>query len=157
MNFERQILDWFNIYQWQYDKEKMLELYKNLVLEEYAEFEQANTKADFIDAVCDLAWVYTIYRELAKGTSKYDDEIFSVIWDYNWEFEKGAKKYFWLDLDTEKWDKVFNFIISVAMLEVIRSNYTKKLEYREDWKVKKWENFVAPRWEMIFELLEHIK
>ena len=136
------ILNWFNEYQGDEPKEKMIKLYKNLIEEEEKEIEKAikeNNLVEILDAIWDVLWVNIWYAyfwwvkdEIDWIECRKDDAIRNIREYVSWDLD--------FDIEIELLDDIMN--------EIADSNYTKVKEKQTEWekigKIKKWPNFKKP-------------
>jgi len=149
-------LNWFKVYQWDEDLQKMRDLYKKLVKEELSEISQAWYNKDIIELLdwyVDYLWVTIWYI--------YFDLLYSYKDVVDWEDALVEEM-------TERINELLKTIIipkdlfSLAWLEVAYSNWTKSLEKRDEsdpewkaWKIIKWPSFVKPDLKKVFNFLRN--
>ena len=133
--YER-VIDWLQSYQWDEDKDDMIKLYDNLILEELWEMKEAALSLDiveYLDWLWDTLWVAIIYSYL----SWIIPEIY-IIEELSWTCNYDGK-----------WNSEIELSIIDELINVIAdSNYTKikdkQIEWEKKGKIIKWPNFVPP-------------
>jgi len=143
------VLNWFETYQGDESREKMVKLYKNLVLEEHKELMDAIRDQDAVevlDAIWDILWVelWLIYfsnpwiKYYKYGDPAYTDIALKV---------EDAYERIAVNFDIIDKNKVFE-ILDDLVNEIANSNYTKTKLKQQSWekegKIIKWPNFKKP-------------
>ena len=146
-------IDWFKHYQWDEDSKKMMDLYEKLIDEEWNETVNAWRNKDIVevlDWICDYVWVTTWYIYFWHKNVEEKDRVEER------DLVRNAARQLVL---RSAWAFIPFDLFKVAYLEVAYSNWTKSLEKRKEddpewkvWKVIKWENFVKPDLNRVFDL-----
>ena len=145
------ICDWINKYQPNMSAKDWVHLYARLMEEERDEMREAVRKKDiveYIDWVWDYIWI-------SIGYYYFSDLDFSPCFDLSNVVSQSLVKH-WPIEDTKFVNQHYEFIrlyIDEIMQEILKSNFTKKLELQKDWekawKVIKGDDYVAPNFEEI--------
>jgi len=142
------VLNWFNEYQWDSDRDEAIKLYQRLINEETEELEKAIEKenlAEILDAIWDILWV-EIWHSYFYNTVHSPE---AVIQDINNAIDKLYKYVEFKDMWWEYWAMILDDIMNA----IADSNYTKTKEKQKDWekkgKIIKWPNYKEPNLEPI--------
>lgn len=120
------IIEWFEKYHIWEDKEKMQNLYEDLIDEELQELQESMLAWDII-------------------------EIYDALWDLYWVVSWAAYYYLW----THFYDRYYDWMCLLrkqmgdkfkpVMETIIQSNFTKEVfKQNNEWKIGKWPNFIKP-------------
>ncbi len=131
------VIDWFEYFQWDEDREKMTMLYSKLIVEEMEEIYNAWYDKDIIGLI-----------------DGYIDQFWVMLWYDYFAGQKIEENY--IEEYRQKKDIPYELFYR-WLIEVAYSNWTKSREKIQDWekkgKIIKGKDFVKPDWDFVFNKL----